>query len=168
MFYYLLLAASLALLALSRALLARRIGYYWLAIREDEKAAEALGIDVFRYKLAAVALSAALTAVAGVFYAFYFNNLYPETIFAVGRSVELMLPAIIGGLGTLMGPLLGAFVLSALSEALIAATAGLGIDGLKQLLYGLVLAVVVVLRPEGLWPWLADRLGFSPAAGRRR
>jgi branched-chain amino acid transport system permease protein len=160
MFYYVLLVAMLAVLALSRLLLRRRIGYYWQAIREDEEAAKALGIDVFRTKLAAVALSAALTAIAGAFYAFYYNNLYPETIFATGRSIELMLPAIIGGLGTLFGPILGAFVLTLLSEALTEATAHLGVDGTKQLLYGLVLAIVVVLRPAGLWPWIAGRLGL--------
>ncbi len=95
-----------------------------------------------------------------MFYAFYYNNLYPETIFAIGRSVEIILPAIIGGLGTLFGPILGAFVLTFLSEGLTQATANLGIDGTKQLLYGLVLAIVVVLQPAGLWPWIAARLGL--------
>src|SRR6185437_12712225 len=161
MFYYLLLAAVLLIFALSRLLLRSRIGYYWQAIREDEEAAKALGIDVFRYKLAAVALSAGLTAVAGVFHAFYYNNLYPETVFSIGRSVELMLPAIIGGLGTLFGPILGAFVLSSLSESLTSLTADWGVDGMKQLLYGAVLALVVTLQPNGLWPWIADRLGLS-------
>ncbi|MDB5409018.1 MAG: branched-chain amino acid transporter [Rhodospirillales bacterium] len=163
MFYYLLLAATAAVLLLSRILLDRRIGYYWRAIREDEEAAQASGIDVFRYKLAAVALSAGLTAIAGVFHAFYYNNLYPETIFAMGRSIELMLPAIIGGLGTLFGPILGAFVLVGISEGLTSLTAGLGIDGLKQLLYGLVLGLVVTLQPGGLWPWIALRLGLRGA-----
>ena len=167
MFYYVLLAATVALLALSRVLLHRRIGYYWQAIREDEEAAKALGIDVVRCKLAAVALSAALTAVAGAFHAFYYNNLYPEAIFATGRSIELMLPAIIGGLGTLFGPILGAFVLTTLSEVLTETTKNLGVDGAKQLLYGLVLAIVVVLRPAGLWPWLALRLGLTSGTGKR-
>jgi branched-chain amino acid transport system permease protein len=167
MFYYVVLAASAALFGLSRMLLRRRIGYYWQAIREDEEAAKALGVDVVRYKLAAVALSAALTAVGGAFYAFYYNNLYPETIFAMGRSIELMLPAIIGGLGTLFGPILGAFVLTALSETLTSATEGWGIDGIKQLLYGLVLAVVIVLQPGGIWPWIAGRLGLdAPREGK--
>jgi branched-chain amino acid transport system permease protein len=164
MFYYLLLAATAAVLLLSRILLDRRIGYYWRAIREDEPAAQASGIDVFRYKLAAVALSAGLTAIAGVFHAFYYNNLYPETIFAMGRSIELMLPAIIGGLGTLFGPILGAFVLVGISEGLTSLTEGLGIDGLKQLLYGLVLGLVITLQPGGLWPWIAARLGRWGAA----
>jgi branched-chain amino acid transport system permease protein len=168
MFYYLLLAATLALLAVSRLLLARRIGYYWQAIREDEAAAAASGIDVFRYKLAAVVISAGLTAIAGVFLAFYANNLYPETIFAMNRSIELMLPAIIGGLGTLVGPIFGAFVLTALSEALTAASADWGIEGIKQLLYGLVLAIVIIAQPRGLWPAIAARLGLGREGRGRR
>jgi branched-chain amino acid transport system permease protein len=161
MFYYVLLAATLALLALSRLLLSRRIGYYWQAIREDEAAAEASGIDVFRYKLAAIVLSAGLSAVAGTFIAFYNNNLYPETIFAVERSIEAILPAIIGGLGTLCGPIIGAFVLVALNQTLTEMTASWGINGIKQLLYGLILAVVVIAQPRGLWPVIAERLGLT-------
>jgi branched-chain amino acid transport system permease protein len=166
MFYYLLLAAILALLALSRLLLHRRIGYYWQAIREDEAAAAASGIDVFRYKLAAIILSAGLTAIAGVFLAFYNNNLYPETTFAMERSIEAILPAIIGGLGTLFGPILGAFVLVALNQTLTEVTASWGLNGVKQLLYGLVLASVVIAQPRGLWPFIAERLGL--ARERRR
>jgi len=165
MFYYLLLAAVLALLALSRLLLHRRIGYYWQAIREDEAAAAASGIDLFRYKLAAIIISAGLTAIAGVFLAFYNNNLYPETTFAMERSIEAILPAIIGGLGTLFGPILGAFVLTFLGEGLTAATADVHIDGVKQLLYGLTLLVIIVAQPEGLWPWLRDRLGLAGEPG---
>jgi len=161
MFYYLLLAATLALLALGRVVLNHRIGYYWQAIREDEAAAEASGIDVFRYKLAAVIMSAALTAIAGVFLAFYNNNLYPETTFAMERSIEAILPAIIGGLGTLCGPILGAFVLTVLNQSLTEITASWGINGIKQLLYGLILAVVVIAQPRGLWPFIAERLGLA-------
>ena len=161
MFYYLLLAATLALLALGRVVLNHRIGYYWQAIREDEAAAEASGIDVFRYKLAAVIMSAGLTAIAGVFLAFYNNNLYPETTFAMERSIEAILPAIIGGLGTLCGPILGAFVLTVLNQSLTEMTASWGINGIKQLLYGLILAIVVIAQPRGLWPFIAERLGLA-------
>jgi branched-chain amino acid transport system permease protein len=116
---------------------------------------------VFRYKVLAVAISAALTAVAGVVHAFYYNNLYPEPIFAVGRSVEIMLGPIVGGLGTLFGPILGAFVLTALGESFTALTAEIRLDGIKQLLYGLTLLAIVALRPSGLWPWLRERLGLE-------
>ena len=165
MFYYFLLALSLGALGLSHFLLRRRIGYYWQAIREDQEAAEALGIDVFRYKVAAMAISAAMTAVGGAFLAFYDNNLYPDTVFAIGRSVEIITAPIIGGLGTLFGPILGAFVLTTLGEAMTQVSSGFAIDGLKQWCYGAALLLIVALQPAGLWPWLERRLGL---AGARR
>jgi len=161
MFYYLMLALVAAALALSRALIRSRIGFYWQAIREDQDAAEALGINAFRYKLAAVALSAAMTALAGAIEAFYYNNLYPSSVFAIGNSVELMSAPIVGGLGTLGGPLLGAFVLTVLGETMTTLTSTIHLDGLKQWCYGAVLMAIVVLRPGGIWPWLAERIGIA-------
>jgi len=161
MFYYLMLALVAAALALSRALIRSRIGFYWQAIREDQDAAEALGINVFRYKLAAVAISAAMTALAGAIEAFYYNNLYPSSVFAIGNSVELMSAPIVGGLGTLGGPLLGAFVLTVLGETMTTLTSTIHLDGLKQWCYGAVLLAIVVLRPGGIWPWLAERIGIA-------
>jgi branched-chain amino acid transport system permease protein len=161
MFYYLMLALVAAALTLSRALIRGRIGFRWQAIREDQDAAEALGINSFRYKLAAVALSAAMTAIAGAIEAFYYNNLYPSSVFAIGNSVELMSAPIVGGLGTLGGPLVGAFVLTVLGEAMTTLTSVIHVDGIKQWCYGAVLLAIVVLRPGGLWPWLAERLGLT-------
>ncbi len=161
MFYYLLLALTLGAFALCHRLLSRRIGYYWQAIREDEEAARALGIDVFRYKVAAMALSAAMTAVGGAFLAFYDNNLYPDTVFAVGRSIEIITAPIIGGLGTLFGPILGAFVLTILGEGMTYLTDSFAVSGLKQWSYGVALLAIVALQPAGLWPWLRVRLGLD-------
>ncbi len=158
MFYYVMLALVVAALGLSRALIRGRIGFYWQAIREDQDAAEALGINAFRYKLAAVALSAAMTAIAGAIQAFYYNNLYPSSVFAIGNSVELMSAPIVGGLGTLGGPLVGAFLLTVLGETMTSLTAGIHVDGIKQWSYGAVLLAIVVLQPGGIWPWLAERL----------
>ena len=158
MFYYLMLALVAGALVLSRALIGGRIGYYWQAIREDQDAAEALGINAFRCKLAAVALSAAMTAIAGAIQAFYYNNLYPSSVFAIGNSVELMSAPIVGGLGTLGGPLVGAFLLTVLGETMTTLTAGIHVDGIKQWSYGAVLLAIVVLQPGGIWPWLAERL----------
>jgi len=158
MFYYLLLALSAGVLALSRMLLDRRIGYYWLAIREDQEAAQSLGINVFRYKLAAVMLSAALTAIAGSVMAFYDNNLYPGTVFTTARSVEIITAPVIGGVGTLFGPILGAFLLTTLGEAMTVVGSMFGVPGLKQWFYGAALVVIVLLQPEGVWPWLRRRL----------
>lgn len=169
MFYYVMLAFTAGALALSRVLLASRFGYYWRAIREDESAAEALGIDAFRYKMAAVALSAAMTALGGVFFAFYYNNLFPDQIFSIGRSIEIILGPIIGGIGTLLGPVVGAFLLTPLADALSELMIWLGIDtpGVKHVFYGLCLLVVVMYLPNGVWPPIAHRLGLDRARSRR-
>ncbi len=158
MFYYVMAALSAAVLVLSRFLLGRRIGHYWLAIREDQAAAQSLGINVFRYKLAAASLSAALTAVAGGVQAFYDNNLYPDNLFTTAGSVEIITGPIIGGIGTLFGPIVGAFVLTGLGEALTNLGGMVGVPGLKQWFYGASLVAIVLLQPSGLWPWLARRL----------
>ena len=113
MYYYAMLVLAAGALGLCAFLLRRRAGYYWQAIRENEEAAQALGINTFRWKMLAVVISSAMTAVAGVFFAFYYNNLFPEQIFNIGRSIEIILGPIIGGVGTLFGPIVGAVVLIA-------------------------------------------------------
>jgi len=163
MFYYVMLAAALAAFMLCRALLNSRMGYFWLAIREDEQAARAAGINTFRYKMYAVMISAAVTSFAGVFYAFFYNNLFPEQVFNISRSIEMILGPVIGGIGTLFGPVLGAFVLTGLAESVNSAMLALGFDlpGAKQVFYGICLLLVVVALPEGVWPWLARRIGVA-------
>ncbi len=170
MFYYVMLAFTVGALVLCRALLTSRLGYYWRAIREDEAAAEALGINAFGCKMAAVALSAALTALGGVFLAFYYNNLFPEQIFSIHRSIEIILGPIVGGIGTLVGPILGAFLLTPLAESLSELMAWAGIDapGVKHVFYGACLLAVVVFLPDGVWPPIARRLGLSADRPRRR
>jgi branched-chain amino acid transport system permease protein len=162
MFYYLMLAMTAGAFVLCHALLRSRMGYYWLAIRESPEAAEALGVNVFRYKMIAVVISAAMTSLAGVVFAFYYNNLFPEQIFHISRSIELILAPIIGGIGTLMGPIVGAFLLTGLAEGLRELMLQLGIDvpGVKQVFYGLCLLLVVMFLPDGVWPPLAKKLGL--------
>src|SRR5262249_4420756 len=163
MFYYVMLVLTASAFVLCHALLKSRIGYYWQAIREDEAAARSLGINTFRYKMYAVVISAGMTAVAGVIFAFYYNNLFPEQIFHISRSIELILGPIIGGIGTLFGPIIGAFLLTGLSEAMQELLARLGFDvpGAKQVFYGVCLLLVVMVLPDGVWPWLARRLGLK-------
>jgi branched-chain amino acid transport system permease protein len=164
LFYYVLLVLTLLALLLSHLLLRLRIGYYWQAIREDQQAAQSLGINTFLYKISAVALSSAMTATAGTLMAFYDNNLYPDTTFAISRSIDILTGPIIGGLGTLFGPILGAFVLTILGEAMTDMSANFGLNGVKQWGYGLALLVMVMLQPAGLWPWLKARLGIDEPA----
>jgi branched-chain amino acid transport system permease protein len=163
MYYYAMLALTVGAFLLCFFLLKSKPGYYWQAIRENEEAAQALGINTFRWKMLAVAISSAMTAVSGVFFAFYYNNLFPEQIFSINRSIELILGPIIGGVGTLFGPILGAAVLTLLSDGITEGLALLGweIPGIKQVFYGLVLLAVVMFLPHGIWPTIARLFGLG-------
>jgi len=160
MYYYAMLALTALAFLICFLLVKSKAGYYWQAIREDEEAARALGINAFRWKLLAVAISAAMTAISGVFFAFYYNNLFPEQIFNISRSIEIILGPVIGGVGTLFGPMLGAAVLTLLSDGITEALAAFGLDipGIKQVFYGVVLLGVVIFLPNGIWPAIARRL----------
>jgi branched-chain amino acid transport system permease protein len=166
LFYYLALLLAVGGVVLAARLARSRLGYHWVAVREDERAARSLGIDAFRAKMTAVLVSSGMTAVGGVFYAFYNNNLFPGQIFDIGRSIELLLGPIVGGLGTVFGPVVGAFILTPLGEGLIVLTQKLGIDapGVKAIFYGLTLVVIIYIRPSGVWPWLARMLGLAERA----
>jgi branched-chain amino acid transport system permease protein len=161
LFYYVILALAVGAFVLCRLLLESKLGRYWLAIREDAEAAQAVGVPVLRCKMLAVTISAMLTALAGVWGAFYYNNLFPETAFAMSRSIEIILPPIIGGLGTLFGPFIGAFVLTGLGEIFTSVGDQFDIPGIKQIFYGLALLAIVKYRPAGIWPWLARHFGIS-------
>ena len=169
MFYYILLTMTVLAFILCHLLLRSRAGYYWLAIRESPEAAEALGINIFRYKMYAVVLSAALTSIGGVIFAFFYNNLFPEQVFHISRSIELILGPIIGGIGTLFGPIVGAFLLTGLAEGLREIMLRLGIDlpGMKQVFYGICLLVVIMFLPEGVWPPLKKKLGLDRDPGKK-
>jgi len=163
MFYYVLLTATVLAFIGCRMLLQSRIGYYWLAIREDEEAARSVGINTFHCKMVAVVISAGMTAFAGVVFAFYYNNLFPEQVFNIAQSIEIILAPIVGGTGTLFGPILGAFVLTGLAETLTAALAAVGVDipGAKQVFYGICLLLVIVALPDGVWPWVSRLFGLT-------
>jgi branched-chain amino acid transport system permease protein len=160
MFYYVMLALTVMAFVGCHLLLKSRIGYFWQAIREDEEAARSLGVNTFRYKMIAIVISAAMTAPAGVFYAFYYNNLFPEQTFFILRSIEIILGPIIGGVGTLFGPVIGAFLITGLAEGLEGLLTAYAIDvpGAKRVFYGVCLLVVVMVLPNGIWPPLARLL----------
>jgi branched-chain amino acid transport system permease protein len=160
MYYYTMLFLTAIAFIGCWMLLRSKAGYYWQAIRENEEAAQALGINTFRWKMAAVAISAAMTSISGVFFAFYYNNLFPEQIFHISRSIEIILGPVIGGIGTLFGPILGAAVLTLLSDGITELLAALGweVPGIKQVFYGIVLLIVVMFLPHGIWPAVAKKL----------
>jgi len=108
----------------------------------------------------AIIVSSGMTAPAGVFYAFYYNNLFPEQTFFILRSIEIILGPIIGGIGTLFGPVIAAFLLTGISEVLQELLANFGFDtpGAKRVFYGVCLLLVVMILPNGIWPPIARLL----------
>ena len=166
--YVVLVAAVLFVIGAITLLLERSaLGYSLAAMRENEDAAEALGIDTVRVKLISIAISAFLSAIAGTLYAFYILLIEPSTVLSIGFSVEIALIAIIGGMGTVLGPLLGAILIVPLSEYLRAEFAA-SFQGLYLLIYGSILIVMVVFLPNGLISAIRDPKSVLRRVRRRR
>ena len=157
-YYYIALALMLTATALVAWLERRRFGVYLAAIREDETACEAAGVNTFKYKMLAMVLSAFLTGVGGTFYAFYLFSLQPNTVFGVPLSVEIIIRPIVGGAGTVLGPVVGSFILSPLAEVARYYFAQGGWHGAHLIAYGALLIAVVLFLPEGAYPRLARAL----------
>jgi branched-chain amino acid transport system permease protein len=147
-FYWIALTLVAFSLLIVRAAENSRFGAYLVAVRENEDAASALGINTFAVKLAAIVISAAITAAAGCFYAQYFLFIDAAIAFGPWISIDALLAPIVGGAGTLFAPLLGALVVKALGEATKLLTADA--PGLDLVIYGLVLIAVVGLAPRGI------------------
>jgi len=139
-----------------------KLGAYLVAIREDEDASEALGVDTFRYKMIAFALSAALTALGGTFYAYFQFYLQPNTVLNLNHSVDIMIRPIVGGMGTILGPVLGSLLLELLGEFSRTYFAG-ATAGVNVVIYGILLIIVVLFLPRGIYPtlahWMRRRIG---------
>ena len=148
-YYYIALALLLLALGVTRVIERSRRGYYFRAIREDQDAAAALGVNVAREKLRALAISAALTAMGGTFYAQYLLFIDPESVFPLSLSILICLVAVLGGVGTLWGPVLGAVVLVPLQEGTRVMLGGTG-KAIDLLLYGALIIVIAVVQPGGL------------------
>jgi branched-chain amino acid transport system permease protein len=147
-FYWIALALVALSLVIVRAIEGSRFGAYLVAVRENEDAAKALGVDTFRVKLGAMIVSAAITATAGCFYAQYFLFLDAPIAYGPWISIDALLAPIVGGVGTLFGPLIGALVIKTLGEATKLVTGGA--PGLDLVIYGVVLVAVVGLAPRGI------------------
>lgn len=153
---FLWVAGALVTLALvaTRALERSRLGAQLVAVRENEAAAQALGVDVLAVKLRAITLSAGMTGAAGGLYAQYFLYLDANIAYGTWISVEALLAPIVGGVGTVFGPLLGAVILHGLAEA-TKSIAG-RIPGIDLVVFGIVLILVVRFPPRDL-PGLLGR-----------
>lgn len=180
-FYYFGLSLTVIVLAMNYVVHHSKLGYYFQAIREDQDAADSLGISLTFYKNVALVLSAIFTALAGSFYAVYIGFIDPGTVLSLDMSVQIVLVCIIGGIGTIMGPAVGALVLVPLSEALrsnlitqglfkiglVTPESKVGIflnDNLSHahvLIYGILVVVVILYMPDGV-------LGFLRSTFSRR
>lgn len=127
-----------------------KMGKYFVAIREDEDAASALGVNTSLYKTTAVIISAAMAGVGGGFYVMYVTFIDPNQLFNLGLNIEIVMAApIIGGLGSIAGPLLGALVNKPLAE-LLRGTLATGTSGISLIVYGSFLIVFVLFMPRGI------------------
>ncbi len=134
-----------------------RLGFQLVAIREREDAARAVGVNTTAAKLTAVAISAALTSLIGTFGAIYSNYLDPDSMFSLTTAISVAMFALIGGLGTVTGPLLGTLLVVPIAEA-ARGWLGAAANGLHGLVYGLVLVAVVLTMPRGIVGTLAPRI----------
>ena len=164
-YYYIFLAVLAVVLGLTWFLERGRMGYYWRAIRAGERAARSLGVPVRRYKLYALMLSAAFTSLAGSLYALMVGFVDPESGFGILVSVEMIITAALGGVGTLFGPLIGAIILVPLKTATNSAFGGGG-SGLTYILYGGIILLLARFEPGGLLE-LWDRLTARRAPEHR-
>lgn len=160
--YYIALALCLLSLLVAWWLTRSRFGARLVAIRENEDAARALGIDVFAEKVKVLTLSGAMCAAGGTFYAQKYLYIDPTIAFGIDKSVEMLLVTMVGGAGTIFGPLIGSIVLTGINEGTRAAAAVIpalkNVQPLSLIVYGAMLIIIVARLPDG----------FASLLGRRR
>src|SRR5476651_2124719 len=154
-YYYVALGLLAVGLAITYVIERSWMGYYLVAIGEDEDAAEAIGINVPRVKREIYMISSFLTALAGTFYTQYIYFIDPQTAFNFSVSIEAALVSIVGGIGTLWGPLIGTVLLETTS-ALLQSWLGNSIGGVQLTVYSLILMVVILWKPTGIMGYVAE------------
>jgi branched-chain amino acid transport system permease protein len=165
-FLYVILGFTLAACAVTWWLKHSRYGAWLQAVRDNEESAAALGVNVFRVKLGAIMISGALMSAGGVFYVQYFHYIDPHIAYGPGISIEALLAPIVGGIGTLFGPLLGAAALHLFGEL----TRNLMGDapGISLMVYGLLLVVMVTFLPRGIMGLFSGSSSMGAQQGGRR
>jgi branched-chain amino acid transport system permease protein len=154
-YYYVVFCLLAVALAITAWIERSRIGYYLVAIGEDEDAAEAVGINVPRVKRDIYMISSFLTALAGTFYTQYIYFIDPQTAFNFNISIEAALVSIVGGIGTLWGPTIGTVLLETTS-ALLQSWLGNSIGGVQLTVYSLILMAVILWRPTGIMGYVYE------------
>jgi len=158
-YYYIMLVFLLVSLAVCYFIATSKMGYYFRAIKESHKIAEVLGIDVVLYRLMAIMISAFLSAMAGTFYAQYILYIDPGSVMLLATSIQIVLISMLGGAGSIMGPVIGAAILIPASEY-TRVTLGYKGTGVDMLIYGLLITLISMYYPEGVWK-LFSRIGWK-------
>jgi len=148
-YYYIILGFLLVIIGVTVWMEKNRLGFYLRAVKEDQDAARSLGIDATRYKMISMAISASFTAAAGTFYAQYILFIDPGSVMPLLLSIQMCLIAVLGGTGTLLGPIIGAFILIPLSEFSRAYLGGKG-QGIDLIIYGGLIMIISAYKPSGL------------------
>jgi branched-chain amino acid transport system permease protein len=149
-YYYIILCMLLFAIAVSYVIERSRLGYYLRAIKDDPDGARSLGIDIQKYKMIAFSISAVLTSICGTFYGQYVLYIHPSSTMDLMMSIHLCIIALIGGIGKLFGPVVGAFVFIPLME-LTRVYLGSEGQGIDMIIYSLLVIMIAIWRPQGLW-----------------
>ena len=155
-YYYILLGLLIIALSITAWIERSRMGYYLIALGEDEDAAEASGVDVVKVKRNIYMISAFLTALAGTFYTQYIYFIDPQTAFNFNVSIEAALVSIVGGIGTLWGPVIGTVLLET-TTILLQSYLGNSIGGIQLTVYSLILMAVILVRPTGIVGYFKEK-----------
>lgn len=156
-FYYFVALTAVAIGVGATALVRQSfLGYVWRAMRDDEGASRALGVRTFFHKILVVSISGGWAAVGGGLLALVQGSIFPDSIMGMGISVDVLIGPIVGGLGTAFGPLVGALITIPVDHLASAIGDKIGIPGLNNVTYGIVLILVVWFLPDGIWPALVN------------
>jgi len=169
-YYYLILFIAIASLIAVKAIMNSKLGFYFLSIREDQEAAEALGIDTAKYKNISLAISAFFAGTAGAFYMIYMGFVDPEVVFALHSiSIVTILVGIIGGVGTIWGPPVGALIMVFVQELFRSSFFGIGpqwVSQMHSLVFGALVVIVILYLAGGVvGDWDIIRKKFSKKKG---
>ncbi|HTS02538.1 MAG TPA: branched-chain amino acid ABC transporter permease, partial [Thermoanaerobaculia bacterium] len=160
-YYYIALALLAVSLLVNWAVVKSHLGYYFRAIKDEPDAARSLGVSLTRYKLIAIVLSSFLTAMGGTLYAQKELYIDPGSVLPTSLSIKISLVAILGGVGTLFGPVVGAVILTAIDEGSRTLFGGTG-RGTDLIIYGLLIVGFAVFKPEGILGLVAEKRGGPP------
>jgi branched-chain amino acid transport system permease protein len=166
-YYYIGLGYVVFSLIVFRGIQVSKLGRYLVALREDEDGAESIGVNSLKCKMIAMGISTFMTALAGTFYANYIFYIHPDSVMSTSLSIEIVLRPIVGGMGTIFGPVVGSFILTPMAEFSRTYFAKANLEGFHILIYGCLLIAAVLFFPKGIVSYLKRGLEYLPNISKR-